>query len=692
MHLISEHSLMWLLPIAFLAGVLSWFLYQRKGWLSEISISKLWVLRSLRFTTLFLFGILLLGIILQTFSSRKEKPVFVTLIDNSSSMLNYSDQSNIANWTNAFRTQLKEKYGDKFELVQLTVGSSVDAKNPDFKESSSALEQGFEKIHVDYYNRNVGGIAFISDGNYNVGANPVYAAEKIALTPIFSLAVGDTIPKRDLLIRNVSANDIAFLNNQFPVEVDLESFKMGNKATEVELLHDGKKIGSTTVHFSGSRKDFQQVSFTVLADKPGFQRYTVRLKGLAGEYTLKNNERTFYIEVVDARSKVVLLAAAPHPDVAALKDVLDENENIETESVLIKDWNKNIEKVDLVIWHEPGLGYDPSIQSLLESKKIPVFYIIGPNSSAGVVNKLPLGITIPASPQTDELQASLNNGFNSFELPEKLDEAIRYFPPLKSKFGNLKIAGDVEVLLFQRIGTIRKNDPLLFFRSSGTTRNGILYGEGLWRWKLNDFVRNGNHDNFKELFGKVFNYLLVKRQGAGLHVEFPKRFTIDEEVIVNASFYNASLEPITKPSIAMKITDEKGKTYQSQFGVLGTGYKLSLGKLKAGKYRWAAKTSWDGKNYEKKGVFVVEDIQIEKAETAANHGVMKQLADMSGGKFYELKNYVKLLAYIEKRGDITTVSVQETSFDDLIEYWWYFVLLFLTMASEWFLRRYYGGY
>lgn len=692
MHLISEHSLMWLLPIAVLASLLSWFLYQRKGWLSELSNSKLWVLRSLRFATLFLLGILLLGIILQTFSSRKEKPVFVTLIDNSSSMMNYSDKSKIEEWTNAFRTQLKAKYGDKFELVELTVGSNVDTKNPDFKESSSALEQGFEKIHVDYYNRNVGGIAFISDGNYNVGANPVYAAEKIALTPVFSLAVGDTIPKRDLLVRNVSANDIAFLNNQFPVEVDLESFKMGNKTTEVELLHDGKKVGSSTVHFNGSRKDFQQVSFTVLADKPGFQRYTVRMKGLSGEYTLKNNERTFYIEVVDARSKVVLLAAAPHPDVSALKAVLDENENIETESVLIKDWNKNIDKVDLVIWHEPGLGFDPSIQSLLESKKIPVFYIIGPNSSTSAISKLSIGVTIPNGTQTDELQASLNNSFTAFELPQKLDEAVSYFPPLKSRFGNLKIAGDVEVLLFQRVGAIRKNDPLLFFRSSGSTRNGVLYGEGLWRWKLNDYVRNGNHDNFKELFGKVFNYLLVKRQGAGLHVEFPKRFTIDEEVIVNASFYNASLEPITKPAISMKITDEKGKTYQSQFGVLGTGYKLSLGKLKAGKYRWSAKTTWDGKTYEKKGVFVVEDIQIEKAETAANHGVMKQLAGMSGGKFYELKNYAKLLADIEKRGDIATVSVQETTFDDLIEYWWYFVLLFLTMASEWFLRRYYGGY
>ena len=318
--------------------------------------------------------------------------------------------------------------------------------------------------------------------------------------------------------------------------------------------------------------------------------------------------------------------------------------------------------------------------------------MVGPNTTNGVLSKLNLGLAAAAGNQTDDNQAFLNPSFSSFEIDDKVADALTYYPPLKSKFGSLKMNGNAEILLYQRIGQIRKKEPLLFFLQQNNLRSGVLYGEGLWRWKLNDFVRTGSHDAFRDLWSKIFNYLLVKQQGAGLRVEFQKRFTIDEDVIVNASFYNASLEPITKPLIEMKVTAENGKVYRSQFGVFGSSYKLSLGKLKAGKYNWSAKTSYDGKSYSKQGYFVVEDIQIEKSETTANHGVMKQLAKQSNGKFYQLNQYESLLSDIEKREDIANVQYEETAFNDLMDYFSIFLLLFLLLAGEWFLRRYLGSY
>lgn len=692
MHLISDISLWWLLPIAVLSLAITLFHYQKKGWFSELAPKYQWALRVLRFSSLFLIGFLLLGIIVQSLVYRQEKPVFITLVDNSSSMKNYKDSNDVARLAKEFTAKLKEKFADRFELVEMTIGSEVGVKSPDFKENSSALELGFEKINVDYYNRNVGGIAFISDGNYNVGANPAYTAEKMSLTPIFSLAVGDTMPKKDHLIRNVSVNDIAFLKNDFPVEVDLEAFKIGARSVNVSIFHKGQKVGSQQVQYKNGKRDFEQVNFTLNANEVGFQTYTVKLEAINNEYTLKNNTRTFYIEVIDARSKVLILGGAPHPDISALKEVLDENENIESESVLLKDWNKTLDRVNLVIWHEPGINFDPSVLSLIQLKKIPLFYIIGPNTSSAVISKLNIGLTAAQGNQTDDFQGTINPAFAAFEVSEKVEDAVNFFPPLKSKFGNVKTSGNTEVLLYQRIGQIKKKEPLLFFQQTNNLRFGVLYGEGLWRWKLNDFVRTSNHEAFTDLFSKTINYLLVKQQGAGLRVEFQKRFTIDEEVIVNASFYNSSLEPITKPQIEMKIVAENGKVYRSQFGVMGSAYKLSLGKLKAGKYKWFAKTAYDGKTYNKQGVFVVEDIQIEKSETTANHGMLKQIAKQSNGKFLLLKQYENLLKNIENRDDIATVSYEETAFNDLMDYVSIFLILFLFLGGEWFLRRWLGGY
>ena len=132
--------------------------------------------------------------------------------------------------------ELTERYANQFELIEWTIGSEQGTNQIQFNEKSTNLELGFEAINTQFYNRNVGGVALISDGNYNVGSNPSYAAEKLNLTPVFTLAVGDTTPKRDHFVKNVSANDLAYLNNDFPVEVDIESFKLAGKSATVSIL------------------------------------------------------------------------------------------------------------------------------------------------------------------------------------------------------------------------------------------------------------------------------------------------------------------------------------------------------------------------------------------------------------------------------------------------------------------------
>ena len=88
----------------------------------------------------------------------------------------------------------------------------------------------------------------------------------------------------------------------------------------------------------------------------------------------------------------------------------------------------------------------------------------------------------------------------------------------------------------------------------------------------------------------------------------------------------------------------------------------------------------------------MEDIQIEKTESNANQGVMKQLAEQSHGGSYLLNNYEKAIEDILKRKDITTISYAETTFNDLIEYSWIFAIIFILLSTEWFLRRWYGSY
>lgn len=285
-----------------------------------------------------------------------------------------------------------------------------------------------------------------------------------------------------------------------------------------------------------------------------------------------------------------------------------------------------------------------------------------------------------------------NTAFSTFELSENCKKAIEFFPPLISRFGSVRAINPTDILLFQRIGSITKTDPLFFFGKNTQQNYGVIYGEGIWKWKLNDFIRSGSHDNFDELINKSINYLLLKRQGEGLSVSFPKRFTKEEPVIVSASFYNASLEPISTPIISMVMKNEKGTTFKSQFGVLGTNYKLNAGKLAPGKYSWLVSTVFKGKTYTKSGYFIVDDIQLEQNNSSANHSTLKQLSIQSNGKYRFLKEYEKTLTEIASRNDITAVEYEEKVFLSLIDLAWLMALLLILLSLEWFTRRYMGTY
>jgi hypothetical protein len=693
MRFIADITWWWLIPIGAIAFILTYVFYQKKGWLNEISSFLRKLLFTLRFLSLMLLGLLLFGLLLESTDIRKEKPVFITLVDNSSSLKNFSDSSLVLDQISNFQKELLEKYADKFEFVSYSVGESFRQSNSfNLKDQKSKLDEGFEQVYNNYFNRNIGGIAFISDGNFNEGESPIYPASKIAMTPIFTLGVGDTTAKKDQLISDVTHNEIAFLNNKFPLEIDIEALKVGKVSSKVSIFYKEKLVASQVVNYEDGTFDHKHLNFELEANEIGFQHYKIEVLPLKGEYTLKNNYRSFYIEVLDARNKILILSGAPHPDVSALKSVLEKDENMEVETQLIEKWEQNLKKVDLIIWHEPGVLFNVSKFDVIQKSGLPIWYFIGPNTSNSVVQKLDVGFSVPNTRQTDEVQPKLNVGFESFQVSSQLQQAFNFFPAVKVPYGETKLNAQNKVLLSQRLGGFTKNDPVLFVGEKGNKKYGVFFGEGIWRWKINEYSRTNATEGFEELILKVSQFLVVKQNSSALRIAMPSRFQKGTEVRIKASFYNESLESITTPKIMFELTDEGGKKSKYQFAEKQNGYELPLGVLSSGKYTWNSKTEFGGKKYLKSGVFVVEDVDVESIETMANHTLLRQLSTNSNGKFYSLSNYKKLLFDIDQREDIVEMAYQEKSYDDLLDFMLLLLLILFLLSLEWFLRRRFGGY
>ena len=267
-------SAWWLLPVAVVCFLGARFLYQKKGWLVDLDKKYRAILIALRTFVLLSLVLLLFGIVFEYKKYRDEKPMLIHVIDNSKSAKNYKDsaqvESNVAKLSSAIANELSEKYS----IVTMPLHET--GKKIQFSGETTNLSSHIESLRNLYVNKNIGAFLLTTDGNYNEGSSPLYTAEGFNFVPFYTLGIGDTIYKRDQLIRDVISNEYAYLNNSFPVEVEIEGRKVKGLNTFVELYEGNRLIEKKSIRFEEDFS-FKQVSFQLNAAKIGVQRYTVKL-------------------------------------------------------------------------------------------------------------------------------------------------------------------------------------------------------------------------------------------------------------------------------------------------------------------------------------------------------------------------------------------------------------------------------
>lgn len=682
--------LIWL-PISIAISI--WLYRPNKDWLLEISSWKRYLMLSLRALSLFLIGVLLLGILLETLDLRKEKPIIVTLIDDSASMLNYSDSAEVKSDFTPFLARLSAELPElDFQFKLLSNNKlSLDTEEVEFDYSKSNIYNFIDDAYNQYYGRNVGGYLLLSDGNYNVGNNPLSLQNKLLKNPVFSVGIGDTVRKKDLLVRNILHNDIAFLGNKFPVEVTIEADKSKDIETKVLILKNGKEIVSQKVSFKTNQNTIKKLDFLLTAETVGFQEYEVKIEAVENESNYENNTKSFYIDVIDSRSKILLLGSGAHPDLGALRQTLSNDENLEIEAVLAKNFEGKLDPYDLIIWHGPGQNMNEKLKSEIQEVKKPFWYILPANSDNNLKDaNVPFSTNF--SRKTDNIFPSFNSNFSKFELSDETKSALNKFGPLKSPYGKVSVNSSTDVLFKQRLGSIVKDDPLLLFGKEGQEKFAITVGEGFWRWRLSNFQATNDTKAFDEIVRKTVQYLSVRTNTSKLRVDMPKTFFEDEEVNIKSRFYNDAYEPITTPSIKFTLKNEQEDKINYEFLPGKSQYSLSLGALDAGKYQWKAYTEFDGREYEKDGMFVVRKVELEALDTRANHNLLYQLSQLNEkGEFFrfsEREDFINSL----KSMNFNTVAYESYKFKNLLDYKWLFFILVLSLSLEWFMRRYLGSY
>jgi len=689
--LLLNSPLWYVLLCIAIAGLGAFLLYRKDRNLAELSTLWKRVLAALRFLSLFFLAFLLLEPLLEYSKKKVEKPIIVLAHDNSESMVFANDSVVVKSQLEESYNSLKAKLSADYEVVSYSVGDKV-SENPtfDFKDKQTNLSEFFTEIQNRYYNRNLGGIVLASDGIYNSGGNPVFEAKKLKNVPVFSIQVGDTTPQKDLLIEEISHNRLVYKGNKFPVVVTVKAEQLNGVKTNVVVSKNGRVLGKKPISVNNDLY-LTQSSFELESEGTGLQKYDVRVETVNGEFTTTNNYKSFYVDVLESKQKILILANSPHPDINALKLGFQSNENYEVTTNLAQDFKDKIEEFSLVVLY--NLPSQNEGLSLLKDKEVPLLLVVGNQTNVNSFNALKKGVTINNSKGFTEAQAYVNTDFSQFTISPGLVSFVNSFPPVQVPFTQkYSVSNSTETAIYQRIGPVKTKYPLLAFNKNGAYKTGMLLGEGIWRWRLQDYSNNGSSDLFNELIVQTAQYLVSKEDKSLFRVFRKTAYSENEKVQFEAEVYNKSYELVTTSDANMKIFNEQKEEFSYTFSKVGDSYKLNSGSLKPGSYTYVATSTSKGGKLTRTGEFSVEELKVEQNNTVANHQLLFNLSDVTGGEVLSISGLSSLDEKLKKQENLVDVIYQEKDVDDLINMKVIFFFILLLLGIEWFVRKRNGGY
>ena len=670
------------------------FLYKNDKLLQELSRSWKILLSTFRFTIVTILSLLLLEPLLESVTSKVEKPVIVLLQDNSESLLLSRDsaviQREYIKQLAAFKTDLSEKY----EIQTYTFGNAIrQGLKTDFTDKTTNISNVFDEVYTRYYNRNVGAIILATDGIYNSGTDPTYAAQKIKNTSIFTIALGDTNSRKDIVLTEIGYNRLAYLGNKFPVEIAIAGKQCEGAKTSVDIIHDGKTIASQIISID-KNEFFTIIPFQIEANKSGLQKYSVVVNPIEEELTIENNSKEIYIEILNSKQKVLLLAGGVNPDIYALKVAIEKNQNYEVDVKLLSEFKEEITDYSLVIAHQIPFKSTSLPNALnFSSSRIPIFYVLGSQTNFNKFNSLNAGLNLVAPKGVSEAQALLNPSFSLFTVDDNFKRDLEKYPPITVPFANdYLVNNSAEIMCYQKIGRSQTNFPLLLFNKCQENKCGIFLGEGLWRWRMADYREHNSHDRFDNFFGKIVTYLASKEDKSFFRVYTSSEFREDEDVIFNAELYNESYELINNAEVQLSIFNEGGEEFKFSFTPTMQSYRLNCKRLPEGEYSYTARVKRGDDAYEQTGRFSIAELKVEWINATANHSLLFNIADRSGGSMFYPNQLESLKSKILSKKEIVDVSYFEKNLTDLVNWKWICFLLIFLLGLEWFLRKYHGAY
>ena len=661
-----------------LALVLALFQYIFK---SKKTTKIYWFLAFLRFVSIFSVLLLLINPKFDTISFYDEKPNLIVAVDNSES-INYLNQSQ--NTTDLIQViKQNEQLKENFNLEFYSFGKSVNPSDSlSFNEKQSNIAEVFDRLS-EVYNNSVSPTLLITDGNQTYGYDYEFMTNRYKQA-IFPVILGDTTTYTDIKIQQLNVNRYAYLKNKFPIEI-IATYN-GNSAVNSQLrIQSGNTtVFSQPISFSKSQTS-QIVNLNLPANRVGVRSYKAEIIPLDNEKNTINNVKNFAVEVIDQKTNVAIVSDIIHPDLGALKKSIESNEQRQAVILNSTEFLNQSQDFQLVIAYQPTNNFR-SLFNEIDRLKLNKIVVAGTKTNWSLLNQLQTNYSQQVTNQTENFQPALNQNYSTFIIDDLNFDA---FPPLQAEFGETTFTVPFETLLYKTVNDTQLEEPLLSTFEINDKREALLLGEGIWRWRAQSYLDEKSFNTFDNFIGKLVQYLSSKQRRSRLNVNYESFYNGNDNVKITAQYFNKNYEFDANANINIVLKNkESDNSTTYPFVLKNTNYQVDLNGLEAGEYSFTVKTS--NGNIAKSGELKILDYNVEQQFLNANVTKLERLATNSDGKSYFIDNTNTIINDLISDSRFVTVQKSSKKVVPLIDWKYLLALIALSLATEWFIRKYNG--
>jgi len=568
--------------------------------------------------------------------------------------------------------------------------------------------------------------------------------------PLLIVGVGDAAPRKNLQVTEIYADRQVWKGAGFEVQALLRAEGFAGEDVNVELLEGrlppagGKPTKPTAIQDKTVRipegGGQLRVAFPHAVDIPGRRFYTVRVKPLRGEFSAKDNQPADPVEVniLQDKARVLLIAGGPSWEYRGVQLLLQNDDSVNlscwmqyNDAGRAQDGNtiitrlpqteEELLKYDVVLLFDPNpRDFDEKfvglLQKFVDEKARGLLYLAGTKFSGRFLSGEPTKDLADLLPVTFgdlgamEVAAMLQTNTRAWDLgvvAANVDHPImRFYPePRESmelwnnlpgifwSFPAKSVKPGARVLIEHTDPTLKELEgprPLLVTQRYGAGRAAYIGFNGTWRWKR----VGGNGEFFARFWMQTIRFLiegrLLEGKRRGYLITEKPRYQRKDTVVVTAEFQDAQSQPVQADAIEARLTVDgrPAKPVLLKPAANRPGhFQATLTALELGRHVLSVKLPDDPSAEPTMSVsFFVAPPSAEIRDLRMNKAVLQELAAVSGGKYFEVDEFLELTKNIPNRTRTLKVDGKPAP---LWDNGFLLGLLVLLLSAEWAVRKYF---